>query len=67
GGAVREVRLPPEPDPPTAAGRRALAELGLSATPGSVVLDVRSDEDGAERVVLHRVAGRPAPDERVLP
>jgi hypothetical protein len=40
--------------------------LGLSATPGSVVLDVRPGVDGSDRIVLHRVAGRPAPEERAV-
>lgn len=58
--AVHEVALGPEPDPATAAGRRALAVLGLSVAPGSVVLDVRPGPGSADRIVLHRVPGHRA-------
>lgn len=67
GSGVRTIRLPPEPDPAVASGRSALAALGLSATPGSVVLDIRSAGDGGDRILLHRLAGRPAPGEEAGP
>lgn len=48
-GSFRRVQLPRVDDGPRDAARRALASVALSATPGTVVVDVDSDNG----VLLH--------------
>ena len=72
-GHIREIALTPQSDGTVAEAHRALATTVLAATPGSVVVDTRPDDDV---LVVHAIvgelasppsnaaAGANAPDER---
>lgn len=62
-GSFRETQLPDTDPAPLAAGRRALATLTLSATPGSCVIGSRDDR---HRLRVHSVVPGPPDLSRVV-
>jgi multisubunit Na+/H+ antiporter MnhE subunit len=54
GGRIEEVRLRPERPRAVARTQQAVATTVVSAAPGTVVVDVRADEDV---LVVHRLVG----------
>ena len=62
-GEIRPVQLPRERPAPRRQSREAMAVALVSATPGSVVVDL---DDGSGRMLLHALgSGRPSMEEAV--